>query len=117
MNIKLIILRTLKGLPSGEMLSKSLLDLFKSKYNGYHVYLHNFSKFDGIFILKNLANLVPSKDIKFLVRERNLLSVTVSYSFDKVVNGKTVSARGKISFHDSLLLVPGSLANLAKTSA
>ena len=57
---------------------------------------------------------MPSKDIKFLVRERNLLSVTVSYSFDKVVNGKTVSARGKISLHDSLLLVPGSLANLAK---
>jgi hypothetical protein len=95
------------------MITKSSSDLLQAKFNAFHVYLHNFSKFDGVFILKNLASSIPSKDIKFLVRDRNLLSITVSYNYTKMVDGKVKRLRGHISFHDSLLILPGSLAKLA----
>lgn len=97
---------------SNEMVSASILDLLIPSYNGYHVYLHNFSKFDAVFILKSLVASVDSKDISFLVRDRNLLNVTVYYSFKDEITGKTV--RASINFYDSLLIVPGSLSNLAK---
>lgn len=98
---------------SNEMVGASLLDLLNPAYNGYHVYLHNFSKFDGVFILKSLVQSIPGDNIKFLIRDRNLLSVTVSFDYGKIVNGKTVKRRAHISFHDSLLIVPGSLSKLA----
>lgn len=98
---------------SDAMVSKSILDLLLPEYNGFHVYLHNFSKFDGVFILKNLAKAIHSKDIKFLIRDRNILNITISYNFDKLVKGKLIKARGHISFHDSMLIVPGSLSKLA----
>lgn len=35
----------------------------KFKYNDYIIYAHNFSKFDGVFILKYLIKLTNSLDL------------------------------------------------------
>ena len=41
------------------------------KYNGYKVYLHNFSNFDGIFLFNILTEL--SNDIKPIINDGNFI--------------------------------------------
>ena len=44
-------------LDSDELLRSAVKYLMNNKYNGYVVYLHNFSKFDGVFLTKILRKL------------------------------------------------------------
>jgi hypothetical protein len=37
------------------LIQHTLEDLLDPKYNGFKIYAHNLSFFDGIFILKNLV--------------------------------------------------------------
>ena len=37
-----------------ELLTQAIKTLFKRKYKGLNVYLHNFSNFDSVFLLKIL---------------------------------------------------------------
>jgi len=85
----------------------SFIDEMLEKYSDHHIYLHNFSKFDGIFLLKIITSI--SDNIKFLIRDNNLL--TISLSFDVKLDDN--SRKCTIHFHDSLLLLPSSLAKLA----
>ena len=39
---------------SDDLLSNAISIMLR-KYNGYRVYLHNFSQFDGIFLIKILS--------------------------------------------------------------
>jgi hypothetical protein len=39
------------------LLIEVMKDLSIKKYKNYNIYFHNFSKFDGIFLLKHLANI------------------------------------------------------------
>ena len=41
-----------------DLLVSAINSLFKRKYRGWCVYLHNFSNFDGIFLLKILFSLL-----------------------------------------------------------
>lgn len=34
-----------------------MIDINRKKYKGYRIYLHNFAKFDGYFLLKYLSQI------------------------------------------------------------
>ena len=82
-----------------EMLNAAILSIMKRKYNGYRVYLHNFSNFDAIFLIKILTNL--SDEIKPIIRDNKILDIKFKF------------ASYTIYFRDSYLLLPLSLAKLA----
>lgn len=62
---------------SDEMLERAILDLMIRKYSGYRVYLHNFSQFDSIFLLRILSNL--SEYIKPIIRDGRIINLRVKY--------------------------------------
>lgn len=85
-----------------EMLENSIKYLMKRKYDHYKVYLHNFSHFDGIFLIKILSNL--SNDIKPIIRDGRIIDLRFIFDTNKY----------SIYFRDSYLLLPSSLKKLAK---
>ena len=68
------------------------------------VYCHNFSRFDGIFILKHLAIHAPNYRLKPLMRNNIIYELGV-YAGNKRI----------FSFRDSLHLLPGKLGSLAES--
>lgn len=84
--------------------SEMVIDAFKTicirKYSGYKVYLHNFSYFDSVFLLSIISKLYKISPIR---REGSIIELKVDFG------------KGKLYFHDSMLLLPGSLAKLAKS--
>ena len=54
-----------------DMLIACIKSLMQRKYNGYKVYLHNFSNFDGIFLFNILTEL--SNDIKPIINDGNFI--------------------------------------------
>lgn len=83
-----------------ELLERAILSIMKRKYNGYKVYLHNFSKFDGVFLLKILCKL--SDNVKPIINDNNFIKITFKFS------------NYYLHFRDSYLLLPSSLKKLAK---
>ena len=63
-------------------------------------YLHNFSKFDVIFLLRAISNL--SENIKPIIRNGQILDLRFKYS-----------KKYTLFFRDSLLLLPATLRSLA----
>lgn len=96
------------------MIKACLLDLVKPEYNGYSIYLHNLSNFDGVFLLKVLAQSLETKNIKALIKDGKILDLTLKVRYTKLVNGKKTKAVANIHMRDSLLLLTNSLAKLAK---
>ena len=86
---------------STDMLKAGILSIMKRKYNGYRVYLHNFSNFDGVFLLNILSSL--SDNIKPIIRDNKLLDIKFNYS------------SYTLYFRDSYLLLPLSLDKLSKS--
>lgn len=84
---------------SDEMITKAIKSIMIRKYSGFRVYLHNFSNFDGIFILRILSNI--STDIKPIIRD------------NKVIDLKVKFGKYTIFFRDSYLLLPTSLFRLS----
>lgn len=85
---------------SDDLLKASIMYLILNKYNNYTVYLHNFSKFDGIFLVKILTDL--SNKVNIIMRDSSILSVIFHFG------------KNKLYFKDSYLMLPLSLKNLAK---
>jgi len=83
------------------LMIESVKYLMKRKYHTQRVYLHNFSKFDSIFMLNTLHKL--SSDI-LKPNRRNGNLIDVKFSFENKYN---------IYFRDSYLLLPSSLRKLA----
>lgn len=81
------------------MLKESILYLMKRKYTGHRVYLHNFSHFDGIFLLRILSSM--SSDLAPIIRDSRIIDL-------KFKHGKYT-----IYFRDSYLLLPSYLRKLA----
>ena len=82
------------------MLIDAIRYLMQRKYHAYKVYLHNFSKFDGVFLLKIL---VQFKDrIEPIINDGRLINITFYYN------------KYKLYFRDSFLILPSSLLNLSK---
>src|SRR5919199_1977913 len=93
------------------MLQKAIKSIMIRKYYGYKIYFHNFSYFDGVFILKSLVDL----DVKVSstkIRDNRILSLHVKY--DKTQD-KPEKFKGSFTIMDSLLVLPSSLENLSKT--
>jgi hypothetical protein len=59
------------------MLEHSISYLMKRKYDQYKVYLHNFSYFDGVFLLRVLSNL--SNHIRPIIRDGRLIDIRITY--------------------------------------
>lgn len=86
-----------------EMLESCIISLMKRKYNGYRIFLHNFSNFDGIFLLKILVNLsADNKPLEPVLRDNQIIEFKFKF------------ANYCIWFRDSYLLLPCSLSELAK---
>jgi len=84
-----------------DMLRASITNLMKRKYHNYRIYLHNFSKFDAVFLLTVMTDL--SDQVKPIMRNGQFIDLR--FKFAKKYN---------LFFRDSLLLLPSSLKSLAK---
>lgn len=85
-----------------ELLIIAIKSLFKRKYKGLNVYLHNFSNFDSVFLLSTLSKL--SLRIIPIINDNNFINLTVAFS-----------EKYNIKFKDSYLLLPVSLRKLAES--
>jgi hypothetical protein len=82
------------------MIIQAIKDLMVKKYDNYKVYIHNLARFDGIFLLRILANLGECKPI---IHNEKLISISFKY---KDYN---------LTFKDSLQLLIKSLRDLGKS--
>ena len=80
------------------MLEYAIKSLMHRRYHGYKLFLHNFSYFDGIFLLRILSKL--SDDIKPIVRDGKIIELRFKYNKDD--KGKY---KNTLYFRDSLLLL------------
>lgn len=85
-----------------DLVSK-ILSLVREERESLTIYFHNFSRFDGIFLLRHLACNHRDYKLKPLVRNHRLYEISV-YSGKKRL----------FRLRDSLNLLPGSLRSLAK---
>jgi hypothetical protein len=83
------------------MLTQAIKDIMYKKYDNYQIYIHNLARFDGIFLLKILANLAKSDDCNPIIHNGKLISISFRF---KDYN---------ITFKDSNQLLLGSLRKLA----
>ena len=56
-----------------ELIRGAIKYLMQRRYNGYRVYMHNFSKFDGVFIVKYLPEF--SDRVNIIVRGTDIIKV------------------------------------------
>jgi len=70
------------------------------KYRNYRIYFHNFSKFDGYFLVKYLAKIGTCDPI---IHKGKILSLKFAYNNYNII------------FKDSYLLLPSSLRKLCKS--
>jgi len=85
------------------MIQNAIDDICIRKYRNYKIYLHNFSKFDGYFLVKYLAKLGTCDPI---IHKGKIISLKFS-SFSK--KGDSIY---NVTFKDSYLLLPSSLRKL-----
>jgi len=84
------------------MVRKAITDISIRKYKGYKVYFHNFSKFDGYFLVKYLSQL---GFVDPILHKGRIISV----------NFLKKDTKYNITFKDSYLLLPSSLKKLCKS--
>jgi hypothetical protein len=83
---------------SDNMLITAISEIMVKKYDNYKVYIHNMARFDGIFLLRILANLGECSPI---IHNDKIISITFRLN-DYMV-----------TFRDSQQMLIGSLRNLA----
>lgn len=93
---------------SEAMIHKAIDDLF-NKFSNSTIYIHNLSGFDGMFLLKALANF--SDKFKIVMKEDKIISLSVAKARIFSDGKKYVNT---LTFKDSLLLLPASLKSLGK---
>jgi len=89
---------------SENMLLTAINDLMKVKYHGHKIYLHNFAKFDGVFLLKYLNRLGI---INPVINDGRIITIPLRFRQNKL------SRPYSITFKDSMLLLSSSLRKLA----
>ena len=88
---------------SDDLLRNAIKSLTIEKYNNYKVYIHNLSSFDGIFLLRILATMDNTKLIP-IIKDDKMIALTLKFG-----------NKNKITFHDSMLMLPSSLDKLSKS--
>ena len=84
---------------SENMLVAAINTLLRKKYNQYKIYIHNFSNFDSIFMLKVLSSM--DLKIRPIIRDGRMIELKISWK------------KYSVYFRDSYLLLPSSLKKLA----
>jgi hypothetical protein len=81
------------------MLKDVINSLLKPKYSGYNIYIHNFSNFDGIFLLNAIILYLDYNNMKVspLIKDGKFINIKINYGPNFKYN---------ISFRDSYLLLP-----------
>lgn len=82
------------------MINESIKYLMNKDYNKYKVYIHNFSYFDSIFLIKSLYKL--GDKIKPIIRDGRFIDF--EFFYNKIYS---------LKFRDSMLLLPSALSKLA----
>ena len=88
-------------------MAKGLRYIMKRRYDGYKIYIHNFSYFDAIFMIDVLSTL---GEVKPLMRDNNMLKLTFKY-----YTGEDKKRACTLHFYDSMLILPNSLDSLSKS--
>jgi DNA polymerase type B, organellar and viral len=88
------------------MLEDSIKHLMRRKYDDCKIYLHNFSYFDGIFLIRILSNL--SDNINPIIRDGRIIDIRFTH---RIEDSKS---KYNLYFRDSCLMLPASLRSLAK---
>ena len=83
-----------------EIIYRAMKDICKKKYSGYNIYLHNFAKFDAIFLIKYLAEIGNCKPII-----HNSKIISFKFTYNKIT----------LTFRDSYLILLTSLNKLSKS--
>lgn len=80
-----------------------------TSYNGYSLYIHNFSRFDGIFLFKYLIALkTDGYEVTFLKRDDKFIKISILKKGDKA-SGSKAKDKFNLEIYDSYLLLPNSL--------
>lgn len=87
---------------SDKMLIAAIESILKPSYKDNVVYLHNFSYFDAVFLIKILSSF--NAKISPIIRDNCIIDFKFKYSNNKFIT---------LYFRDSYLLIPFSLANLS----
>nr|YP_009486080.1 hypothetical protein [Cantharellus lutescens]AWA82205.1 hypothetical protein [Cantharellus lutescens] len=80
------------------MLIQGITSLLRKKYDQSKIYIHNFSHFDSIFLMKVLANM--NLTMRPIMRDGRIIDLKISWK------------KYSIYMRDSYLLLPSSLAKL-----
>lgn len=88
-------------------MAKALKYIMRRMYDGYKVYVHNFSYFDSVFMIDVLSTL---GEVKLLMRDNKILKLTFKYKTTE--SGKRLCT---LHFYDSMLILPNSLDSLSKS--
>jgi hypothetical protein len=88
-----------------ELLKEAILYTLHRKYNGYRVYIHNFSRFDAAFLLRIMAKMKECQIKRILKRDSKIIDIKLNYNLK---GNRSYS----IHFRDSLLILPSSLKSL-----
>ena len=88
-----------------QLINKVLKTIFTKKYAGKHIYIHNSSEFDMIFLYSYIINYFGNT-VKPIIKDGKFINLEVEYGN---------ATRYKVYFKDSLLLLPYSLDKLSKT--
>lgn len=89
-------------LNSKDMLLDSLNYLLKPKYNKFRVFIHNFSNFDAIFLIRTMTTL--DYNILPIIRDGRIIDLKLQDENKKF----------SLYFRDSYLILPSSLRKLAQ---
>ena len=70
---------------SSDLLMKAALSfILKRNYNKHKIYIHNFSHFDGIFLLKIISEFADASNIKPIIRDNRIISLKVKFFPEKI---------------------------------
>lgn len=82
------------------MLEEAIKSIMIPEYHDHIIYIHNFSKFDAVFLITTIANVF--KDVTPVIRDGRVIDLKVKF------NGYN------LYFRDSILLLPDSLKKMGK---
>jgi hypothetical protein len=95
---------------TGDMITNFIDRLYKEYSKDNLVcYVHNLSKFDGIFLLKHMSKYKDNMDI--IYKDGNIIQLTIKEI--KIVDG--IKVKFSLTFFDSLLILPSSLRKLCES--
>ena len=90
---------------STTMLTEAIVSLLRRSYNGYKVYVHNLSGFDGNFLFKILTN-IKDFNLKPVMKDGKMINLSLRLN--------SSGSSYHVDFRDSLLMLPLSLKKLSR---